>query len=126
MMQLTMSDLANKASLLWGDVLFNEQRYDIVGYVDDRIATIVSLMKDYIDENYKKYYELRRMTQYDESHSKDDSYSIMEKLRYNDYDLLLALTQSQMNGEPTSVQYHILDEHKRLRDGILDYPYKYN
>lgn len=111
---------------LVGNVLFNEQRYDIVGYVDNRIATIVSFMKDYIDENYKKYYELRRMTQYGENSSKDNSYSIIEKLRYNDYELLLALTQSLMKGEPTSVQFHILDEHKRLRDGILDYPYKYN
>lgn len=104
---------------LVGDVLFDEQRYDIVGYVDDRIATIVNLMKDYIDENYKKYYELRRMTQYGESHSKEDSYSIIEELRYNDYDLLLALTQSLMKGEALSVQYHILDEHKQSREVIL-------
>ena len=105
---------------LVGDVLFEEQRYDIVGYVDDRIATIVSLMKDYIDENYKKYYELRRMTQYDERHSKDNSYSIMEKLRYNDYELLLALTQSLMKGEALSVQNNILNEHKQLREVIFE------
>lgn len=104
---------------LVGDVLFDEQRYDIIGYVDNRIATIVSLMKDYIDENYKKYYELRRMTQYDKSYSKEDSYSIMEKLRYNDYDLLLALTQSLMAGGSISVQYKILDDHKQKRDTLL-------
>lgn len=104
---------------LVGEVLFDEQRYDIVGYVDDRISTIVSLMKDYIDENYKKYYELRRMTQYDESHSQDDSYSIMEKLRYNDYELLLALTQSLLKGEALSVQRGMLDEYKRIRNITL-------
>lgn len=103
---------------LVGDVLFDEQRYDIIGYVDNRIATIVCLMKEYIDENYKKYYELRRMTQYDENHSKDDSYSVMEKLRYNDYDLLLALTQSLMKGDSISVQYEILSNHNHIRDGI--------
>lgn len=111
---------------LVGDVLFEEQRYDIVGYVDDRIATIVSLMKDYIDENYKKYYELRRMTQYDERHSKDNSYSIMEKLRYNDYKLLLALTQSLMKGEALSVQHGLLDEYRRIRDLILRIPSVYD
>ncbi len=105
---------------LVGDVLFDEQRYDIIGYADNRIATIVSLMKDYIDENYKKYYELRRMTQYDESHSKDNSYSVMEKLRYNDYDLLLGLTRSLMKGETLSVQNIILNEHKQIREVILE------
>lgn len=104
---------------LVGDVLFDEQRYDIAGYIDDRIATIVGLMKGYIDDNYKKYYELRRMTQYGESHSKDDSYSIIEKLRHNDYDLLLSLTQSLMKGEALSVQYDILGKHGRFRDVIL-------
>lgn len=104
---------------LVGDVLFDEQRYDIIGYADNRIATIICLMKDYIDENYKKYYELRRMTQYDENHSKDNSYSIMGKLRYNDYDLLLELTQSLMKGEDISMQYVILDMHKRVRDKLL-------
>ena len=116
--QLRQSEQQNGISLV-GDVLFDEQRYDIIGYVDNRIATIVSLMKEYIDENYKKYYELRRMTQYDENQSKDDSYSIMEKLRYNDYDLLLALTQSLMKGGSISVQYKILDDHKRKRDTLL-------
>ena len=62
------------------------------------------------------------MTQYDESHSKDDSYSIMEKLRYNDYELLLALTQSLMKGEGLSVQYDILDKHRHIRDLILRIP----
>lgn len=107
---------------LVGDVLFDEQRYDIIGYADNRIATIVSLLKDYVDENYKRYYELRRMTQYDESHSKDDSYSIIEKLRHNDYDLLLSLTQSLMKGEALSVQYDKLDKHRRFRDAILGNP----
>ena len=115
--QLRQSEQQNGISLV-GDVLFDEQRYDIIGYVDNRIATIVSLMKEYIDENYKKYYELRRMTQYDENQSKDDSYSIMEKLRYNDYDLLLALTQSLMKGDSISVQYEILSNHNHIRDGI--------
>lgn len=108
-----------KGISLVGDVLFDEQRYNIIGFVDNRIATIVNLMKDYIDENYKNYYELRRMTQYDESHSKDDTYSIMEKIRYNDYDLLLALTQSLMKGDPILVQYNIIDEHRQFRDVLL-------
>lgn len=116
--QLRQCEQQNGIQLV-GDVLFDEQRYDIVGYVDDRIATIVSLMKDYIDENYKKYYELRRMTQYDESHSKEDSYSIMEKLRYNDYNLLLALTQSLMKGDFISTQYGILEKHKQYRNELL-------
>lgn len=105
---------------LVGDVLFDEQRYNIIGYVDNRIATIVSLMQNYIDENYKKYYELRRMTQYDESHSKDDSYSIIEKLRYNDYELLLALTQSLMKEEELPAQYGILKKYRHCRDFILN------
>ena len=105
---------------LVGDVLFDEQRYDIIGYADNRIATIVSLMKDYIDENYKKYYELRRMTQYDENHSKDNSYSIMEKLRYNDYDLLLGLTRSLMKGKSLSVQREIVDKYRHFRDDVLN------
>lgn len=103
---------------LVGNVLFEEQRYDIVGYVDDRIATIVKLMKDYIDENYKNYYALRRMTQYNENTSKHDEYTIIEKLRYNDYDLLLELTQSLMKGEPPLMQYNILEKHKCLRNEI--------
>ncbi len=104
---------------LVGNVLFDEQRYDIVGYVDDRIATIVKIMKEYIDENYKRYYELRRMTQYDANHSKHDAHTIIETLRYNDYDLLLALTQSLIKGEPLSTQYNILDSHKQSREVFL-------
>lgn len=101
---------------LVGDVLFDEQRYDIIGYADNRIATIVSFMKDYIDENYKRYYELRRMTQYDENLSKHDAYMVIEKLRYNDYDLLLELTESLMKGDSMSTQYEILGKHKQIRD----------
>lgn len=104
---------------LVGDVLFDEQRYDIVGYVDDRIATIVKIMKEYVDENYKKYYELRRMTQYDENTLKHDAYTIIEELRHNDYDLLLYLTQSLMKGESILAQYNILDKHKQIRDVLL-------
>lgn len=104
---------------LVGDVLFDEQRHNIIGYVDNRIAIIVKLMRDYIDENYKKYYEVRRMTQYDESHSEDDTYSIIEKLRYNDYDLLQALTQSLIKGGPIPVQYNIIDKHRQFRDVLL-------
>ena len=104
---------------LVGNILFDEQRYDIIGYVDDRIATIVKIMKDYIDENYKRYYELRRMTQYDENLSKHDAYIVIEKLRYNDYDLLIELTQSLMSGEPLSTQYRILDKHKQFRGVLL-------
>ena len=102
-----------------GGILFDEQRYDIVGYVDDRIATIVKVMKDYVDDNYKNYYELRRMTQYDESSSTHNAYMIIEKLRYNDYDLLLELTQSLMKGDPVYIQNDILNKHKRFRDVIL-------
>lgn len=101
---------------LVGDVLFDEQRYDIIGYADNRIATIVSFMKDYIDENYKRYYELRRMTQYDENLSKHDAYMVIEKLRYNDYDLLLELTESLMKGDSMSTQYEIVGKHKQIRD----------
>lgn len=104
---------------LVGDVLFDEQRYEIIGYVDNRIAIIVKIMTDYINENYKRYYELRRMTQYGNNSSKDDSYSIIEKLRYNDYELLLALTQSLMKGEPLYKQYNILNKHNHLRDEYL-------
>ena len=122
--QLRQCEQQNGIALV-GDVLFDEQRYDIVSYVDDKIATIVNLMKDYIDENYKKYYELRRMTQYGENSSKDDSYSIIEKLRYNDYELLLALTQSLMKGDDMSVQYEIMDKHRRIRDLILRIPFNH-
>lgn len=102
-----------------GDVLFEEQRYDIIGYVDDRIAAIVRIMKEYIEENYKRYYELRRMTQYDENASRHDSYAIIEKLRYNDYDLLLALSLSLMKGESLLAQKQILDKHKHIRDEVM-------
>lgn len=105
---------------LVGNVLFDEQRYDIIGYVDDRIATIAKIMKDYIDENYKRYYELRRMTQYDENLSQHDAYTVIEKLRYNDYELLLELTQSLMNGKDVLMLYRILDKHKLLRNCILN------
>ena len=49
------------------------------------------------------------MTQYEKNHSKDDSYSIMEKLRYNDYDLLVELTESLMKGDSISIQNVILE-----------------
>jgi len=104
---------------LVGNVLFDEQRYDIVGYVDDRIATIVKIMKDYVNESYKKYYELRRMTQYDENLSKHDAYIVIEKLRYNDYDLMMELTQSLMKGEPISIQNRILEKYKQFRDEFI-------
>ena len=100
--------------------MFDEQRYDIIGYVDDRIATIVKIMKDYINENYKRYYELRRMTQYDENLSKNNAYTVIEKLRYNDYDLMLELTQSLMKGDPISIQYGILSKHKLFREELLN------
>ena len=105
---------------LVGNILFDEQRYDTIGYVDDRIATIVKIMKDYVNENYKKYYELRRMTQYDEDLSKHDAYTVIEKLRYNDYDLLLELTESLMKGEQITAEYSILNKHKRLREELLN------
>lgn len=104
---------------LIGNVLFDEQRYNIIGYVDDRIATIVKIMKDYVNENYKKYYELRRMTQYDEDLSKHDAYTVIEKLRYNDYDLMMKLTQSLMKGDSILTQYEILAKHKYYRDNLL-------
>lgn len=104
---------------LVGKVLFNEQRYDVVGYIDDRIATIVSLMMEYIDENYKQYYELRRMTQYGESISDHDVYMNIQKLRYNDYDILVALTQSLIKGESMSVQQEIMRKYQYLREEIL-------
>jgi len=105
---------------LVGNVLFDEQRYDIIGYVDDRIATIAKIMKDYIDENYKRYYELRRMTQYDENLSKHDAYMVIEKLRYNDYDLLLELTQSLMSEDSITIQHRILDKHKYYREEFIE------
>lgn len=100
---------------LVGDVLFDEQRYDIIGYADTRIATIVGLMKDYIDESYKKYYELRRMTQYGKNQSKDEACLIIERLRNNDYNLLLELVQSLMKGESLRAQYIILNKHELYR-----------
>ena len=50
---------------------------------------------------------------------KDDSYSIMEKLRYNDYDLLIELTQSLMKGDSNLVQYEILSKHNHIRDVLM-------
>lgn len=104
---------------LVGNVLFDEQRYDIVGYADNRIAIIVKIMKDYINDNYKKYYELRRMTQYAENSSRSNAYTIIEKLRYNDYDLVLELTQSLMKGEPISMQQNILEKHEHIRARLM-------
>lgn len=104
---------------LVGNLLFDEQRYDIIGYADDRIATIVKVMTDYVDENYKNYYELRRMTQYGKNISKFYTYTIIEKLRYNDFDLLLALTESLKNQESLSIQYNILDKYKYFRDALM-------
>lgn len=112
-----------KGKKLVGDILFEEQRYDIIGYYDDRIEIIVSIMKDYIDDIYKRYYELRRMTQYDKNHSKDDSYSVIQSLRYNDFDLLFKMTSSLIKNEPLSTQYHILADHKQLREILLHNQY---
>lgn len=112
--QLRQCERKNRIRLV-GDVLLDEQRYDIVGYVDDRIATIVGLMKDYIDESYKKYYELRRMTQYGKNQSKDEACLIIERLRNNDYNLLLELVQSLMKGESLRAQYIILNKHELYR-----------
>lgn len=106
---------------LIGELLFDEQRFDIVGYLDKRIAIIVKIMKDYIDESYKKYYELRRMTQYEENSTRNDAYMVIEKLRYLDYDLLMALTQSLMKEETLVIQQSILDQHKIIRHELLNY-----
>lgn len=51
---------------------------------------------------------------------------MIEKLRYNDYELLLALTQSLMKGDALSVRYNILVKLRRMRDKIINYSSKYN
>lgn len=84
-----------------GDLMFNEQMFEIVGFADKDIALICSLMDEYESHIYKLYYRFRILTQYDKNIERDKTYlalvfQTMERLKYNDYNLLYELASTQV------------------------------
>ena len=81
--------------------MFNEQMFEIVGFADKDIALICSLMDEYESHIYKLYYRFRILTQYDKNIERDKTYlalvfQTMERLKYNDYNLLYELASTQV------------------------------
>ncbi len=88
--------LSNKKLL--GDVIFDEQIYEVLKYADDRVDVIKQLMREYEQQTYKLYYYLRIQTQYAMNENDDKlRYAIhqtIQALKINDYDLMCNMVKS--------------------------------
>lgn len=105
-----------------GDLIFNDQMYDIVGFADKNIEIICGLMDEYESHIYKLYYRFRILTQYNENIEKDKDYvalafRIMERIKYNDYDLLYELASTDSLSIDTGMK--IMSKYQIKRSQIL-------
>jgi len=82
-----------------GDMLFHEQMYDVIRYVDCRVDLFRRMMRGYEHQTYKLYYFLRILTQYAFNDNNEDClktavYETMKSLKGNDYALMMALIRT--------------------------------
>lgn len=107
---------------LIGELIFEEQMYEILKYADKRVDTIKRLMCDYEAQAYKLYYYLRIQTQY--AMSQDDNklkYAIhltIQSLKSNDYDLMSNLVKGIKLGYSKIHLTNILQDYKDKRQNI--------
>lgn len=107
---------------LIGNLIFDEQMYEILRYADKRVDLIKQLMCDYEQQAYKLYYYLRIQTQYamDEIDHKV-KYAIhktIQLLKMNDYFLMRDLVNAiKLNGDKNKL-LGILQEYKDKRKEI--------
>ena len=107
---------------LIGELIFEEQMYEILKYADKRVDTIKQLMCDYEAQAYKLYYYLRIQTQY--AMSQDDNklkYAIhltIQSLKSNDYDLMSNLVKGIKLGYSKIHLTNILQDYKDKRQNI--------
>ena len=107
---------------LIGELIFEEQMYEILKYADKRVDTIKRLMCDYEAQAYKLYYYLRIQTQY--AMSQDDNklkYAIhltIQSLKSNDYDLMSDLVKGIKLGYSKIHLTNILQDYKDKRQNI--------
>lgn len=117
---------------LIGDIIFDEQMYEVLKYADKRIDIIKHLMCDYEHQAYKLYYYLRIQTQY-AMNERDESlkYAIhktIQSLKANDYNLMCNLVKSLKSNLEETYLSIILNEYKNKRqkiyhDLIMSEPY---
>lgn len=107
---------------LLGNLIFDEQMYEILKYADKRVDTIKQLMCDYEVQAYKLYYYLRIQTQY--AMSQDDNnlkYAIhltIQSLKMNDYNLMSDLVKGIKSNYSRIHLTNILQDYKNKRRDI--------
>lgn len=105
-----------------GELIFEEQMYEILKYADKRVDIIKRLMCDYEAQAYKLYYYLRIQTQY--AMSQDDNklkYAIhltIQSLKMNDYNLMSDLVKGIKSNSSESHLLKILQDYKDERKNI--------
>lgn len=113
---------AESKEKLIGNLIFEEQMYEILRYADKRVDLIKQFMCDYEQQAYKLYYYLRIQTQYamDEIDHKV-KYAIhktIQLLKMNDYYLMCDLVHCIKLGDDRILLSKILLEYKNKRKGI--------
>lgn len=107
---------------LIGELIFEEQMYEILKYADKRVDTIKRLMCDYEAQAYKLYYYLRIQTQYamnqDDNKLKYAIHLTIQSLKSNDYDLMSNLVKGIKLGYSKIHLTNILQDYKDKRQNI--------
>lgn len=107
---------------LIGNLIFEEQMYEILRYADKRVDLVKQLMCDYEQQTYKLYYYLRIQTQYamDEIDHKV-KYAIhktIQSLKMNDYYLMRDIINAIKLGSDRILLSKILQGYKNKRKEI--------
>ncbi len=100
---------------LIGDLIFEEQMYEIRKYADKRIDVIKQLMCDYEAQAYKLYYYLRNQTQYAMTVDNTLKYAIhqtIQSLKMNDYNLMRDLVKAIKIDDGKINLSNVLQEYK--------------
>ncbi|MCD8032149.1 MAG: radical SAM protein [Bacteroides sp.] len=107
---------------LIGELDFDEQKYNILRYKDDRITRVNEQMREYDRETYKLYYLMRILTQYSREADNDEVgrfiYRTIDRIKHNDYDLLTELIGKVEKGEPDSSLQESLNCYLHHRETI--------
>lgn len=107
-----------------GNILFHEQMYEVIRYVDNRVEMFRQAMKEYEQQTYKLYYYLRILTQYALNNNKDDClktavYETMESLKENDYTMMMAMLWTLKTVKYNKQKLNaVVDFHRDVRQRI--------
>lgn len=81
-----------------GEFDFNQQSYEVIRFLDDKIDLFVSLMRPWIDDIYRFYYVMRIYTRYAEDEESDVNHKLcfrmINRLREFEYKLMVELVSA--------------------------------